>query len=87
MFDFNPFIKDHIDDFAKFNPNNYENGDVYVSEWIHSFVIKLSAVNAKQSDGAGVLKGGEFLNPDRQKQTANRGGIENSALPTFSFII
>ena len=85
VFDFNPFIKDHIDDFAKFNPNNYENGDVYVSEWIHSFVIKLSAVNAKQSDGAGVLKGGEFLNPDRQKQTANRGGIENSALPTFSY--
>ncbi len=85
IFDLNPFIKDHIDEFAKFNPNNYENGDVYVSEWIHSFVIKLSAVNAKQSDGAGVLKGGEFLNPERQKQTANRGGIENSALPTFSY--
>ena len=85
VFDFNPFIKDHIDEFAKFNPNNYETGDVYVSEWIHSFVIKLSAVNAKQSNGAGVLKGGEFLNAARQKQTANRGGIENSALPAFSY--
>lgn len=68
IFDLNPFIKDHIDEFAKFNPNNYENGDVYVSEWIHSFVIKLSAVNAKQSDGAGVLKGGEFLNPERRSK-------------------
>ncbi len=86
VFDVNLFIIDHIGDFSTFNANNYETGDVYVTERISSFIINLSAVDKRKlPNGSGTLMGGEYLNAERQSFVGDDAVARADALPTFTY--
>ncbi|MDE6110661.1 MAG: hypothetical protein K2F65_01960, partial [Eubacterium sp.] len=81
VFDFNLFVKEHIDDFNVYDSvYNSKTDDVYVKEYISSFVLTFAAV-----DDSDPLDGGEFLNVKRQSLSGTNTATVATAEPTFTY--
>lgn len=68
VFDVNKYIRDNVSEFATYTVENTT--DTYVKEQVTSFVIVFEAADIDLKDDNTVLKGGQYLSPDKTNKPA-----------------
>lgn len=68
VFDVNKYVREHVSEFATYGVANTT--DTYVREQVTSFVIVFQSANIDLKNDDTVLKGGQYLSPDKTDKPA-----------------